>query len=63
MPDLVGAGAGAQREAERVDDQRLAAARLAGQQVEAGPEADARALDQRQVADMELGQRRRFSSG
>jgi len=50
-------------QAEGVDDQRLAAARLTGQQVEAGLEANAGALDQRQVAHMELLQRGRFSSG
>jgi hypothetical protein len=63
VADLVGAGPSAQRQAQGVDDQRLAAAGLAGQEVETGPEVDAGALDQRQVADVELLQRGRFSSG
>jgi len=63
VPDLVGAGPGAQRQAQGVDDQRLPAPGLAGQQVEPGPEANPGALDQRQVADVELLQRGRFSSG
>ena len=53
VADLVGAGPGAEREGQGVDDQRLAAARLAGQQVETGAEADLRARDQRQVTNPE----------
>jgi hypothetical protein len=37
--DLVSAATRAEREAQRVDDQRLAAPRLSGEQVEAWPEA------------------------
>jgi hypothetical protein len=63
VADLVAAGAAAEGEAEGVHDQRLAAAGLPGQQVEAGAEDDAGALDQRQVANVKLLQRQRFSSG
>src|SRR6266699_3415417 len=54
MPDLVGAPTRAQRETEGVDDERLAAPGLARQEVEAGPEANARLGHQREVPDVEL---------
>src|SRR5260370_33882080 len=46
VPDLVGAPARTQRQAERVDDERLAAAGLAGEQVQARTEPDVRLGDQ-----------------
>src|ERR1700674_2977515 len=54
VTDLVRPTLRTERQAQRVDDQRLAAARLAGQEVEAGPEADPTLRDQRQVADAEF---------
>jgi hypothetical protein len=54
VPDLVGATPRAKRQAQRVDDQRLAAAGLAGEEVETGSKSDARLCDQRQVADLQL---------
>ena len=44
-------GAGAQREPEGIDDQALAGAGLAGDDVEAGLEREADAFDERQVGD------------
>ena len=52
MPDLVGATPRAQREAERVDYERLAAPGFAGEQVEARAETDAGLGDQGQVAHL-----------
>jgi len=54
MPYLVCPGPRAERQAERVDDERLAAARLTGEEVEPGAEADATLRDQRQVADSQF---------
>src|SRR5260370_28381066 len=56
VPDLVGATTRAQGETERVDDERLPAARFPGQKVEAGPKANAGLGHQRKVADLEFFQ-------
>jgi len=55
-PHLVGGGTGAQRQGQRVHDQRLARAGLAGQHGEAGRDRQPDTLDDRQVLDGELGQ-------
>ena len=49
-------GAGAQRQPERVDEQALAGAGLAGDDVEAGSSVEAQAVDQREVGDGQLEQ-------
>ncbi len=63
VPDLVGAAARPKGQAQRVDDQRLAAARLAGEKVEARAEADGRLRDQGEVANLQLLQHGATSSG
>src|SRR5437899_10358131 len=54
VPHLVSTASGAEREAECIDDERLAAAGLAGEEVEAGTETHPGLGDQRKVADLEL---------
>ena len=61
-PRLVGAvpnqrrvGPGADGQAESVDEQALAGAGLAGQDVQAGLEGDPHPVDQRQIVNSELG--------
>ena len=56
--DHVGLGAGAPEQEDRVDQHRLAGARLAGQHVEAGPERHGHALDHGEVPDPQLAQHR-----
>src|SRR4029077_14577361 len=51
MANLVGPAPGAEGQAQSVDDERLAAASLTGQQVEAGPKANPGLRDQGQVAN------------
>ncbi len=51
-------GAGAEREAERVEQDRLARPRLAGEHAEARAEFEIQALDQHDVANGEPGQHR-----
>lgn len=51
LPDLPGLGARAQRQAERVDQQRLAASRLAAEESQARPQLERAVVDQCQVAD------------
>src|SRR4029077_1336219 len=58
VPHLVDAAPRAKGEAEGVDDQRFAAARLAGEQVETRPETNRRFRDQGEVADSQLSQQR-----
>src|SRR5207253_11159001 len=60
VPDLVGAATRAERQAKRVDDQRLAATGLAGEQVQARAEPHVGLRDQGQVADPELLQQPTF---
>src|SRR4029077_19119077 len=62
VPYLVRAAPGPEGEAERVDDERLAAARFAGEQVEAGSETHPRLGDQSEVAGLELPQQRSITS-
>ena len=45
-----------EQEAHRLDEHRLAGARLAGQYIEAGLELDVDRLDQREVANAEEGE-------
>ena len=52
----IGRRAGAEQEADGLDEDRLARARLAGQDVEAGLELDLDGLDHREVADAEEAQ-------
>ncbi len=54
--DQIGRGAGAEQQADRLDEDRLARAGLAGQDVEAGLELDLDGLDDRKVADAEEAQ-------
>ena len=54
VPHLAGVGPRPEGQAQRVDDQRLAAAGLAGEQVQARAEAHGRLRDQGQVAHLEL---------
>jgi hypothetical protein len=54
--DEAAVGAGAERESERVEKDRLAGPGLAGQNAEARPEFEVEALDQDDVADGEAGQ-------
>ena len=61
--DLVGRGAGAERERERVDDQRLARPGLAGQHREAGSERQADRLDHGEVLDGQLAEGHGVSIG
>src|SRR5581483_12377110 len=56
MPHLVGRTSRAERQAQGVDDERLAAAGLAGEQVEARAETDASLGDEREVANAQLTQ-------
>jgi hypothetical protein len=56
VPDLVGAPTRAQRQTEGVHDERLAAPGFSGEEVEAGPEANAGLGHQSEVADLELFQ-------
>src|SRR5262245_60076430 len=49
VADLVGSASGPKRQAQRVDDQRLAASGLSGEEVETRSEAHCRLRDQRQV--------------
>ena len=53
LADQAAVGAGAEREAERIEQDRLAGAGLAGQHAEAGAEFEVEALDQHDVADGE----------
>ena len=53
---LLGRCPGAERQAERVDDQRLAASSLARQKIETWSEMHGRFRDQGQVANLELPQ-------
>jgi hypothetical protein len=55
-PDEAAVGARAQRQAERVEKDRLAGAGLAGENAEAGAEFEVEALDQDDVADGEAGE-------
>jgi len=52
--DHVGGGAAAEEQAEGIDDQRLAATGFAGEEVEAGVEADAEAVNHGIVFDYEF---------
>ena len=52
--------AGAQHQAQGIDQQRLASASLAGDDVEAGPEAQRQVLDDGQVADLQFLEHARF---
>src|SRR5258706_11783087 len=54
VPNLVDTAPRAEGQAERVDDERLAAAGLAGQEVEAGTKAHPGLRDQSQVANVEF---------
>ena len=54
--DQVGGGAGAEQQADGLDEDRLAGAGLAGQDVEARLELDLDGLDHRKVADAEKTQ-------
>ena len=54
--DELGAGALAEDRAERVDDDRLARAGLAGERVEARPEVEPQPVDDREVADGQFQQ-------
>jgi len=54
VANLFGRRSRAEDETERVDDQRLAAAGLAGEQVEARPKTNRRLRDQGKVAHLEL---------
>jgi hypothetical protein len=51
MAHLVGGCPGTERQAQGVDDEGLAAARLSGKQVEPGAKAHPALRDQRKVAD------------
>src|SRR5687767_476401 len=55
-PDQAAVGAGAERETERVEQDRLAGSGLAGEDSEAGAEFEIEALDQHDVADGEIGE-------
>ena len=52
----IGGRAGAEQQADRLDEDRLAGSGLAGQDVEAGLELDLDGLDHRKVADAEEAQ-------
>ena len=55
-PDLLGAGAAAEHERERADDNRFAGTGLAGQHVEAGIELDLQLVDEDEVLDAQRNQ-------
>ena len=54
-----GGGARAEQEAQAVDDDRLAGARLAGEQIEPRAELQAQLFDDRQVENREFEQHKR----
>ena len=56
MPDLIGPSFRPEGQAQGVDDERFAAAGLAGQEVEAGSKTDSTLRDQSKVADLQLFQ-------
>ena len=62
VADLLGAGPGTEREGESIDHQGLAAAGLAGEEVQAGAEADVGAGDQREVTNPERLQHHDFQA-
>ena len=62
VPDLVGAPARAKGEAQRVDEQRFAAAGFPGEEVQARPEANRGLRDQAEVVDVQLLQHARATS-
>ena len=61
-PHQIGRRAGAEQQADRLDEDGLARAGLAGQDVEAGLELDLDGLDHRKVADAEKTEHARGTS-
>ena len=57
------AGATAGEQLQRIDDDRLAGAGLAGEHGQAGPELDLGGIDDRQIADLQVGQHRFTACG